>query len=132
MLQKDHDKYLLETLPEGSVIGTSSLRRTAQLARKYPHLKVESIRGNLNTRLKKLDELEKYRGIILASAGLLRMGWTSRITKVSGDVIIASIFNITPLCLFYLKIACNLHYFIDRLVISLICCKVTLSKMNTS
>jgi hydroxymethylbilane synthase len=82
VLQKDHDKYLLETLPEGSVIGTSSLRRTAQLARKYPHLKVESIRGNLNTRLKKLDELEKYRGIILASAGLLRMGWTSRITKI--------------------------------------------------
>ena len=82
MLQKDHDKYLLETLPAGSVIGTSSLRRAAQLARKYPHLKVENIRGNLNTRLKKLDELGKYQGIILASAGLIRMGWTSRITKV--------------------------------------------------
>ncbi|EFA03098.1 porphobilinogen deaminase [Tribolium castaneum] len=82
VLQKDHDKYLLETLPEGSVIGTSSLRRGAQLARKYPHLKVESIRGNLNTRLKKLDELGKYQAIILASAGLIRMGWTSRISKI--------------------------------------------------
>ncbi|KAJ3653331.1 hypothetical protein Zmor_012588 [Zophobas morio] len=82
VLQKDHDKYLLETLPAGSVIGTSSLRRAAQLARKYPHLKVENIRGNLNTRLKKLDELGKYQGIILASAGLIRMGWTSRITKI--------------------------------------------------
>ncbi|RZB39661.1 porphobilinogen deaminase, partial [Asbolus verrucosus] len=82
VLQKDYENSLLEMLPEGSVIGTSSLRRSAQLARKYPHLKVESIRGNLNTRLKKLDDLGRYQGIILASAGLIRMGWTNRITKI--------------------------------------------------
>jgi len=83
VLQKDLKNSLdLSTLPEGSVIGTSSLRRTAQLLRKYPHLKVVDIRGNLNTRLRKLDELGKYNAIILALAGLERMGWQDRVTKV--------------------------------------------------
>ncbi|ERL84606.1 hypothetical protein D910_02034 [Dendroctonus ponderosae] len=82
VLQKDIKHHTLATLPEGSVIGTSSLRRTAQLAKKYPHLKVENIRGNLNTRLKKLDDLGKYHAIILASAGLNRIGWTNRISKM--------------------------------------------------
>lgn len=72
----------LSTLPKGSVIGTSSLRRTAQLKRKYPHLEVCDIRGNLNTRLAKLDAAtSKFAGIILAHAGLVRMGWTSRISQ---------------------------------------------------
>ncbi|XP_067007411.1 porphobilinogen deaminase [Anabrus simplex] len=71
----------LETLPEGSVIGTSSLRRTAQLKRKYPHLRVSDIRGNLNTRLKKLDTDDKYQAIVLASAGLIRMDWEKRIEQ---------------------------------------------------
>lgn len=82
VLKKDLKTATLSTLPEGSIIGTSSLRRTAQLARKYPHLKVENIRGNLNTRLKKLDDLGKYQAIILAAAGLVRMGWNKRITEV--------------------------------------------------
>lgn len=82
VLQKDIETHTLATLPEGSVIGTSSLRRTAQLAKKYPHLKVENIRGNLNTRLKKLDDLGQYQAIILASAGLIRIGWKNRISKV--------------------------------------------------
>lgn len=72
----------LDKLPNGSVIGTSSLRRTAQLARKHPHLKVENIRGNLNTRLKKLDELGIFQGIVLAAAGLVRMGWDCRVSQV--------------------------------------------------
>lgn len=71
----------LETLPKGSVIGTSSLRRTAQLTHKYPHLKVSDIRGNLNTRLRKLDEGDAYQAIVLASAGLIRMGWEKRISQ---------------------------------------------------
>ncbi|XP_060517252.1 porphobilinogen deaminase [Cylas formicarius] len=81
VLQKDILHHTLQTLPAGSILGTSSLRRTAQLARKYPHLKVESIRGNLNTRLKKLDDLGKYHAIILAAAGLIRIGWKNRISK---------------------------------------------------
>lgn len=76
------DHFTLETLPKDSVIGTSSLRRTAQLAKKYPHLIVKNIRGNLNTRLKKLDELDIYQAIILATAGLIRIGWGDRISKV--------------------------------------------------
>lgn len=56
------------------------MRRTAQLARKYPHLKVHDIRGNLNTRLAKLDaDDSKYAGIVLAQAGLVRMNWHKRI-----------------------------------------------------
>lgn len=81
VLQKDLKDYTLATLPKGSVIGTSSLRRTAQIGKKYPHLNVENIRGNLNTRLKKLDDLGKYQAIILASAGLKRIGWSNRISK---------------------------------------------------
>lgn len=82
VLHEDHSGKDLSTLPKDSTIGTSSLRRTAQLAKKYPHLKVENIRGNLNTRLKKLDELGKYQGLVLAVAGLYRMGWHHRISKV--------------------------------------------------
>lgn len=72
----------LSELPDGSVVGTSSVRRSAQLKRKFPKLKFESIRGNIHTRLKKLDDPESpYKCIILASAGLIRMGLESRITE---------------------------------------------------
>lgn len=82
VLAKCHEGKCLRTLPKGSVIGTSSLRRTAQLSRKYPHLEVQDIRGNLNTRLAKLDAVgSKYSGIILAQAGLVRMGWHNRISQ---------------------------------------------------
>lgn len=82
VLAKFHEGKCLQTLPKGSVIGTSSLRRTAQLTRNYPHLEVQDIRGNLNTRLAKLDATgSKYAGIILAQAGLVRMGWQNRISQ---------------------------------------------------
>lgn len=82
MSKKFKDKTL-SSLPEGSVVGTSSLRRTAQLARNMPHLKVEDIRGNLNTRLKKLDDEDgPYDAIMLAAAGLKRMGWEDRINQL--------------------------------------------------
>lgn len=72
----------LATLDAGSIIGTSSLRRSSQLKRKYPHLVVADIRGNLNTRLAKLDaEGSTFAGIILAQAGLMRMGWSDRINE---------------------------------------------------
>ncbi|XP_035411537.1 porphobilinogen deaminase isoform X2 [Cygnus atratus] len=72
----------LGLLPEKSVIGTSSLRRAAQLKKKFPQLEFRDIRGNLNTRLKKLDENEEFSAIILAAAGLKRMGWENRIGQL--------------------------------------------------
>src|SRR5579885_3002236 len=71
----------LQELPPGSIVGTSSLRRIAQLSRIRPDLKFESIRGNLDTRLRKLDE-GQYQAIVLASAGLTRLGWSERIADV--------------------------------------------------
>ncbi|KAJ6647458.1 Porphobilinogen deaminase [Pseudolycoriella hygida] len=82
VLNKKFEGKTLATLPEGSIVGTSSLRRGAQLARCYPHLVVQDIRGNLNTRLAKLDaDNSKFAGIILAQAGLVRMGWEERISQ---------------------------------------------------
>jgi hydroxymethylbilane synthase len=68
----------LDELPAGAVVGTSSLRREAILRAKYPHLAVKSLRGNLDTRLRKLDAGE-YDAIILAAAGLIRLGLEDRI-----------------------------------------------------
>ncbi|KAK3063010.1 hypothetical protein LTS18_002921 [Coniosporium uncinatum] len=71
----------LAALPEGSVIGTSSLRRSAQLKRLYPHLRFADMRGNVGTRLSKLDaEGSQYAALILAAAGLIRVGMGNRIT----------------------------------------------------
>lgn len=82
VLREDFKVHTLATLPEGSVIGTSSLRRTAQLRGSYPQLSVADVRGNLNTRLRKLDTSGQYAALLLASAGLQRMGWKDRISKV--------------------------------------------------
>ncbi|WP_150539563.1 hydroxymethylbilane synthase [Actinobacillus vicugnae] len=68
----------LDELPAGAVVGTSSLRRQCQLMAKYPHLQVKSLRGNVGTRLAKLDNGE-YDAIILASAGLIRLAMSERI-----------------------------------------------------
>lgn len=68
----------LEELPAGSVVGTSSLRREAQLRARFPYLKIEPLRGNLDTRLGKLDQ-NQYAAIILAVAGLERLGLADRI-----------------------------------------------------
>ena len=68
----------LQSLPHGSVVGTSSLRRQSQLQYRFPHLKIESLRGNLQTRLRKLDE-GQYAAIILAAAGLIRLDLSERI-----------------------------------------------------
>ncbi|XP_054651049.1 porphobilinogen deaminase-like isoform X2 [Dunckerocampus dactyliophorus] len=82
VLHPKHVGKTLETLPRNSVIGTSSLRRAAQLKKRFPHLEFKDIRGNLNTRLKKLDEKEDFAAIILAAAGLKRMGWENRISQI--------------------------------------------------
>lgn len=69
----------LEELPPGSVVGTSSLRRECQLRARRPDLEVRFLRGNVNTRLRKLDAGE-YDAVILASAGLIRLGFSGRIS----------------------------------------------------
>jgi hydroxymethylbilane synthase len=71
----------LAELAAGDKVGTSSLRRAAQLRALRPELEVEPVRGNLDTRLRKLDE-GRYRAIVLAAAGLKRMGWEGRIAEV--------------------------------------------------
>lgn len=82
-----HDAFVsnqyesLAALPAGSVVGTSSLRRESQLRARFPHLKIEPLRGNVQTRLRKLDE-GKYAAIILAAAGLKRLGLGERIRNI--------------------------------------------------
>lgn len=73
-----NDHASLDALPAGAVVGTSSLRRQALIAARYPHLVIRPLRGNLDTRLGKLDRGE-YAAIILAAAGLKRLGLTHRI-----------------------------------------------------
>lgn len=82
----------LEELPKDSIVGTSSLRRGAQILSKYPHLKIKWIRGNIDTRLNKL-ETEDYDAIILAAAGLKRMGWSDDVvtTYLDKDTLLPAI-----------------------------------------
>ena len=68
----------LRELPAGAIVGTSSLRREAQLRERFPQLEIQPLRGNVNTRLRKLDE-GQYDAIILAVAGLKRLGFGDRI-----------------------------------------------------
>ncbi|MES2398868.1 MAG: hydroxymethylbilane synthase [Pseudomonadota bacterium] len=92
-----HDAFVsndfasLADLPHGAVVGTSSLRRQVLIRALRPDLKIEPLRGNLDTRLRKLDE-GKYHGIVLAAAGLKRLGLASRIrqTFATGDMLPAA------------------------------------------
>jgi len=83
--ENPHDAFIsskyasLADLPQGSTVGTSSLRRRAQLAALRPDLEIVDLRGNLDTRLRKLDE-GQFQAIILAAAGLNRLGMSSRAT----------------------------------------------------
>ena len=74
------NKYCdLDHLPEGALLGTSSLRRQSQVSARFPKLQIKDLRGNVNTRLAKLDE-GQYDALILASAGLIRLNMADRIT----------------------------------------------------
>ena len=73
-----NDYVSLDELPHGAVVGTSSLRRESILRKYFPHLQIQPLRGNLDTRMGKLDRGE-YQAIILAAAGLKRLGLASRI-----------------------------------------------------
>jgi hydroxymethylbilane synthase len=78
-VSNDYDS--LADLPAGSIVGTSSLRRQSQIQARFPHLKIESLRGNVQTRLRKLDE-GQYAAIILAAAGLIRLELNGRIRNI--------------------------------------------------
>lgn len=80
-----------DRLPQGARVGTSSLRRQAQLLARRPDLSIVMLRGNLDTRLRKLDEGE-FDAIILAAAGLRRLGWSDRVTEwLPPDIFIPAI-----------------------------------------
>ena len=74
-ISKNH--VSLQDLKPGAIIGTSSLRRSAQILSKSPDIEIKWIRGNIDTRLRKI-KTEDYDAIILAAAGLNRMGWKRR------------------------------------------------------
>jgi hydroxymethylbilane synthase len=76
-------------MPKGAAIGTSSLRRAAQILNLYPYLKIENLRGNVDTRLKKLDA-GNFDAIILAAAGLERLGYGDRIKQILNEIIPAA------------------------------------------
>jgi hydroxymethylbilane synthase len=81
VVHEKHRDKTLETLPEGSVVGTSSLRRLAQLRHHFPHLTFKDVRGNVITRLEKLDAGD-FDCLILAAAGLGRLGLAARIHQL--------------------------------------------------
>ncbi|MEM6255184.1 MAG: hydroxymethylbilane synthase [Cyanobacteria bacterium P01_D01_bin.156] len=81
VVHEKHAGKTLDQLPDGAIIGTSSLRRLAQLRHHFPSFQFKDIRGNLNTRLRKLDE-GQYDAIILAVAGLKRLDMGDRIQQV--------------------------------------------------
>ena len=81
VVNNQNESYKLETLPKGSIVGTSSLRRLAQLRFNYPKLIFKDIRGNVITRLEKLDAGE-FDCIILAAAGLKRLNFEKRIHQI--------------------------------------------------
>ncbi|KAJ2657523.1 hypothetical protein IWW48_004488 [Coemansia sp. RSA 1200] len=88
MSLKNKDKKGLDELPSGSVVGTGSVRRVSQLRRLYPHLEFMDIRGNLNTRMAKLDaEDSPYAALVLAVAGMQRLGAQTRITQTLDNVL---------------------------------------------
>lgn len=79
----------LEDLPDGSRVGTGSLRRASQILHRRPGLRIEPIRGNVDTRVRKLTEGDKYDAVVLALAGLERMGLSENVTEViSTDVML--------------------------------------------
>ena len=81
----------LDELPQGAIVGTSSLRRRCQLLNRRPDLKIEDLRGNVNTRLTKLDD-GNYDAIILACAGLIRLEMADRIRQsISSELILPAV-----------------------------------------
>jgi len=103
-----------DTLPVRARIGTSSLRRAAQLRRARPDLEFLEIRGNVDTRIRKLDEGE-YDAIVLAKAGVTRLGLADRITQVIDPEIVVPAVGQGALAVEYLHANRDLYRFLDAL-----------------
>jgi hydroxymethylbilane synthase len=90
LISRDHVK--LKDLKPGAIVGTSSLRRSAQLLVQRPDIEIKWIRGNVDTRLAKLQE-EEYDAIILAAAGLSRLGWTTDVVTefIDADICVPAV-----------------------------------------
>ena len=104
----------LEELPQGAVIGTSSLRRKAQLKHYRPDLNFMDLRGNLQTRWKKLADSE-MNGIVLAAAGVKRLGWEDRITQIIPEEIMLSAVGQGSITIETLEIRSDLQSLLARL-----------------
>jgi len=89
LMRRKGSAQALEELKEGAIIGTSSMRRTAQLRRARPDLQIANLRGNLQTRLRKLDQGD-YDAIVLAEAGLERMGLKRDYVRLDGERFVPS------------------------------------------
>jgi hydroxymethylbilane synthase len=89
LMRRNGSAQALEELKEGAIIGTSSMRRTAQLRRARPDLQIANLRGNLQTRLRKLDQGD-YDAIVLAEAGLERMGLKRDYVRLDGERFVPS------------------------------------------
>jgi len=89
LIRRNGSAQALEELKEGAIIGTSSMRRTAQLRRARPDLQIANLRGNLQTRLRKLDQGD-YDAIVLAEAGLERMGLKRDYVRLDGERFVPS------------------------------------------
>ena len=83
------DGFNIEEIPSGSVIGSSSLRRAVQVTRKRPDVIVKPVRGNIETRIKKVEE-GKFDGIVLAQAGITRLGTDTKLSKLSTNDFVPS------------------------------------------
>lgn len=89
LISERYDSFA--ALPQGAKVGTSSLRRRAQLLHQRPDLEIHDLRGNLQTRMRKMKE-EQFDGIILAAAGVERLGWQDKITEeLSYDVCLPAV-----------------------------------------
>ncbi|KAI9476625.1 porphobilinogen deaminase [Zychaea mexicana] len=92
LAERTDKSYTLDTLPKGSVIGTSSLRRTAQIKRRRPDLEIKSVRGNIHTRISKLDDPENgVDALVLAAAGLIRVDLGGRINQYLDDAMLYAV-----------------------------------------
>ncbi|MDR3543659.1 MAG: hydroxymethylbilane synthase [Desulfosporosinus sp.] len=105
---------LLQELPSGSIIGTSSLRRKSQLKHYRPDLEFMDLRGNLQTRWKKLMESEMD-GIILAAAGVKRLGWKERITQILPEEIMLSAVGQGSIAIEIVENRSDIHELLSRL-----------------
>lgn len=117
--EEPRDVYLsktgtpLEQLPAGAIVGTSSLRRKSQLKHYRPDLNFQDLRGNLQTRWRKLEESDMD-GIVLAAAGVKRLGWQERITQVLPEAVMIPAVGQGSIAIEILQSRTDIHELLSR------------------